>query len=103
MPLVTSSNFRLFSFVEATSFLVLLFVAMPLKYALGLPLAVSIVGALHGGIFVLYLVFVGFTAPKLGWKIGAIAGAVLAAVLPFGPFVFDRVVLSRKGRQDEPG
>jgi len=95
MAFVSARGFRIFSFVEAFSFLLLLFVAMPLKYALGLPLAVSIAGALHGVIFLLYLAFVAVAAPKLGWSFLAILGSLVAAVLPFGPFVFDRVVLSK--------
>jgi len=95
MALVTASNFRIFSFVEAASFLILLLIAMPLKYAFALPLAVSVVGAAHGLIFMLYLVFVAIAAPRLGWSLPAVLGALVAAVLPFGPFVFDRMVLSK--------
>lgn len=100
--LVSVRNFRIFGFVEAASFLVLLFVAMPLKYLAGLPLAVSIAGAAHGWIFVAYLVFVAFAARKFSWRPLVILGAVVASILPLGPFVFDRLVLSGRGERTGP-
>lgn len=89
MPRLTPRAFRLLSFIEATSFLLLLFVAMPLKYWAGIPLAVTIVGAAHGWIFVAYLGIVIWAARTFSWKPLTIVGAVLASILPFGPFVFD--------------
>lgn len=102
MTLITRRNFRIFSYVEAASFLLLLFVAMPLKYLAGLPLAVTVAGTAHGWIFVAYLIFVGLAARPLGWKPLAILGALVASVLPFGPLVFDRLVLSATGGKTEP-
>lgn len=46
--------FRLIGFLEALSFLILLLIAMPLKYIWGQPEAVKIVGSAHGGLFLLY-------------------------------------------------
>lgn len=100
--LVSLRNFRIFSFVEAASFLILLLVAMPLKYLAGLPLAVSIAGAAHGWIFVAYLVFVVFAARKFRWKPLVILGAIVASILPFGPFAFDRLVLNGTGERTAP-
>ena len=96
MNLISSKNFRVLGFVEAVSFLVLLFVAMPLKYWAHFPQAVSVVGALHGAIFVIYIVFLVLLAGKEKWRPAPVWGAVAAAILPFGPFVFDRLVLSRR-------
>ena len=83
-------RFRQISLVEGLSFLVLLFIAMPLKYAFGYPLAVKIVGWLHGVLFILYFVQGLQTAREEGWSTKMILGAVLASVLPFGPFVLER-------------
>jgi integral membrane protein len=96
MALVTASRFRTLSYVEAASFMLLLFVAMPLKYWAGIPLAVTIVGSAHGAIFVAYLVFTGLAAWRLKWNLWQVLGAFAAAVLPFGPFVFDRLVLAKR-------
>ena len=80
---------RLVAFLEGASFLVLLFVAMPLKYLAGLPLAVRIVGSLHGALFVLFLVALYRAARSRDWAGRRTVTAFAASILPFGTFVFD--------------
>jgi integral membrane protein len=75
--------------LEGASFLLLLFVAMPLKYLAGQPQMVRVVGAAHGFLFVAYLLVVMRAALELRWPLSRVAMAVAAAVLPFGPWVFD--------------
>lgn len=75
---------------EGLSFLVLLFIAMPLKYAAGMPMAVKLVGWAHGGLFVLYILALVQVAGATDWGFRRIATAFLAAVVPFGTFVLDR-------------
>ena len=83
------SRLRLLSIVEGTSTLLLFGVAMPLKYLADMPLAVRIVGSLHGLLFVgLVIVFLLATRRVPISKELAAAG-IIAAVVPFGPFVFD--------------
>ncbi|RXZ76711.1 DUF3817 domain-containing protein [Paenibacillaceae bacterium] len=82
-------TFRIVSIVEGLSFLALLFIAMPLKYWADVPQPVQIIGGLHGLLFVLYLAAIVYAAIALRWTGMRIAGAVAAAILPFGPFVFD--------------
>jgi len=82
--------FRKTALAEGVSFIVLLFIAMPLKYLANYPLAVSIVGAVHGFLFVgflvlAYLVKDGF---KKNWF--WMGKAVLASILPFGTFIMDK-------------
>ena len=84
------SWFRKVSFAEGWSFILLLGVAMPLKYIWGQPMAVSIVGAIHGGLFLLYGVLAIIVAQKEGWTKKFLLTALIASVLPFGPFIFDR-------------
>lgn len=74
---------------EGASFLVLLFIAMPLKYAAGMPLAVKLVGWAHGLLFMLYLAVLGQTASQLRWPLSRIAVAFAASLVPFGPFLLD--------------
>ena len=83
-------RFRQISMAEGLSFLVLLFIAMPLKYALGYPLAVKIVGWLHGVLFIMYFAQGLQTARQEQWSAKLMLGAVVASVLPFGPFVLDK-------------
>lgn len=84
---------KIMAFLEGTSLLLLLFVAMPLKYSYGLPEAVSIVGRAHGGLFLafnivlFYHVFKGHLSEVKGF-IG-----FLASLVPFGTFVFKAKVL----------
>lgn len=85
-PLV---RLRLVGIVEGVSFLLLLGVAMPLKYLAGQPQMVSVVGAAHGALWMLYVVAVAQASVALRWPLGRIAAALAASVLPFGPFVFD--------------
>jgi integral membrane protein len=75
--------------LEGVSFLILLGIAMPLKYAAGLPLAVKIVGWAHGALFLLFLLALGNARlqAKLPWGLGALV--FVASLLPFGPFVVD--------------
>lgn len=82
-------RFILISILEGLSFLVLLGIAMPLKYFAGYPMAVTIVGSLHGLFFVLYMIALAFAALKNRWSFGLVFGGLVASVLPFGPFVFD--------------
>ncbi|SDD02939.1 integral membrane protein [Paenibacillus sp. UNCCL117] len=83
-------SFRVISFLEGISFLVLLLIAMPLKYMADKPEAVSVTGSIHGFLFGIYLIAVVAMAILFRWKLIRISGAVLAAFLPFGPFVLDR-------------
>lgn len=74
---------------EAISFLLLLGIAMPLKYVAGKPEYVRVVGSLHGLLFVIY-VALAFAAARAGnWPAKEMVLAVMSAVLPFGPFWFD--------------
>lgn len=81
---------RAVGFAEGVSYLLLLGVAMPLKYLAGLPAMVHYVGWAHGLLFVLYVAAVGLAAYAHRWPLGRVAKALVASLLPFGPFVLDR-------------
>ena len=76
--------------VEAISFLILLGVAMPLKYLAGMPMAVKICGWLHGLLFVVFCVSLLRAMVAARWPVSRAAVIFIAALLPFGPFVVDR-------------
>ncbi|WP_409253995.1 DUF3817 domain-containing protein [Bacillus sp. SCS-153A] len=82
-------RFRMMGFIEGASLLILLFIAMPLKYIAGIPEAVSVVGALHGFFFILYLVVIAYTTFKVRWAFKWIFGSVLVAFVPFGNMMLD--------------
>lgn len=83
-------HLRLVAFLEGTSFLVLLFVAMPLKYLAGLPLAVRIVGTVHGVLFLVFLAALYRAGKERRWPYGRLLIAFVASIVPFGTFMFDR-------------
>ena len=85
--------FRVTGWLEGASFLILLFIAMPLKYIAGHPEAVRYVGMTHGLLFVAYVVFSNMVAEELEWPGKTRLYAVIAAIVPTGTFVFDRKYL----------
>jgi integral membrane protein len=78
--------------IEGVSLLLLLGVAMPLKYLAGQPLAVTVVGSVHGALWVIYMVMLGRMWMAGTWTVGTVAVAAVASVLPFGPWWFERRV-----------
>ncbi len=89
-------RFRAIAFFEGVSYLVLLGVAMPLKYFAGLPGAVLAVGWAHGVLFVLYLAALAEVSLSRRWRLVRILGAFVASLIPFGTFVID-AQLRREG------
>lgn len=82
-------DLRLLGLVEGTSTLLLFFVAMPLKYGLDMDAVVTVVGAIHGGLFTAYVVLLAIVQWRVRWPIGRSFALGVAAVVPFGPFVMD--------------
>ena len=83
---------------EGCSFLLLLGVAMPLKYLAGQPQYVRVVGSVHGLLFLGYLLTVMLAVAVAKWERGTITKALVAAVIPFGPFWFDATLRKRATR-----
>ena len=83
---------RLVGLLEGLSFLILMFVAMPIKYieALGAnPEPVRLVGSAHGGLFLLYLAVALLAARSPGLPGRLLPMTLAAAFVPFGPFLID--------------
>lgn len=92
----TLGRFRLIAFLEGISYILLLFVAMPLKYALNLPAMVQIVGMAHGILFVAYVFLLISVIIDQEWSILFGIGLFAASLLPFGTFYADAKYLSRE-------
>jgi integral membrane protein len=90
---VTSSNpgrirwIQIAAHFEGATLLFLLIVAVPVKHLAGFPAIVSVVGPIHGIAFLFYLWVVATAASGGEWKGGEIVRLLLAAVVPFGPFL----------------
>jgi integral membrane protein len=83
---------RITGILEGLSFLLLLGIAMPLKYMAGLPIAVTITGAVHGFLFVLYVLAVALASLKHRWSFKRVIIALGVAFIPFAPFVFEKTL-----------
>jgi len=88
-------------YLEGASFLALLFIAMPLKYYWSNSEPVKYVGMAHGVLFMLYLYVLMSTASKVKLPLWAMPLGTLAAILPFGPFLFDWL-LKRSFQSNQP-
>lgn len=80
---------RLIGMIEGVSFLLLLGVAMPLKYLYDMPMAVKIVGWAHGVLFVLFIAALVAAMRAAKWSIGEALVPFIASLVPFGPFLID--------------
>lgn len=85
--------FRLIAFLEGVSFLVLLFIAMPLKYWADMPLPVRITGMVHGILFIAYVFYLMLVKSHKRWSIQKAILAFAASLVPFGTFILDAKVL----------
>ena len=80
---------RRVALIEGVSFLVLLGVAMPLKYFAGMPRAVKVVGWAHGVLFVVFCAALVWTMVVARWSLARAALVFVASLVPFGPFLID--------------
>lgn len=94
----TIGRLRLIAFIEGISYLILLFVAMPLKYLYDQPQAVRSVGAVHGLLFVLYVLYVFFTKIEYRWNMAKTGLLLLISLIPFGNFYADKKWLAPENR-----
>ena len=77
-------------FAEGSSFLTLLFIAMPMKYFLGMPEVVKVVGSIHGALFVLYVGLLATIHVRQRWSSMFSLYALVASIIPFGTFMLDK-------------
>lgn len=85
----TINWFRRIAIAEGISFLILVLIAMPLKYLAGMPEAVKIFGWAHGILFVAFLVTALAIKNILNKNFTWMIKAFLASILPMGTFVLD--------------
>lgn len=86
----TIGQFRLIGILEGISYVVLLFVAMPLKYFANMPNAVKYVGWAHGVLFVAFGLFLIKVWEQYKWSFGKATLAFIASLVPFGTFWLDK-------------
>ena len=84
--------------IDGTSLLVLLCIAMPLKYWAGMPYAVTLVGTVHGYIVMVYIAAIVYAQIRVQWRFGWTLLSLMAAFVPIGNFILERML---KRRQDQ--
>ena len=80
---------RYIGIIEGVSSLLLFFVAMPIKYVLGSPEYVSVVGMVHGVLFTLYVILIIHAAMVLKRSLNWTVKLFVASIFPFGPFIIE--------------
>ncbi|WP_291115454.1 DUF3817 domain-containing protein [Flavobacterium sp. UBA6135] len=88
-----NSFFKKIAFWEGISLLVLLFIAMPFKHLLEMPLLVKYVGMAHGILFIVYIVLAIFLSRNLKWPFSKLVIVCLASIIPFGTFYIEKKYL----------
>ena len=87
--------FRLITLLEGSSYLLLLFIAVPLKYLVGDESFVKLLGMPHGVLFILYIVFAFVFQKKMKWSLIKFLIILVASVVPFGTFYIDKKYLRK--------
>jgi len=87
---------RIVAFFEGISFLLILFVTMPMKYMFDMPLGNKIIGTLHGALFIIYILMAFNVHFEYKWKFTKTTWMVLlASIVPFGTFWVDKKILKK--------
>lgn len=86
-------RFSLLSLIEGLSLLVLIFVAVPVKYFFLHDSLVKVMGPIHGGLFLLYIVFAITTSVEYKWNIKTVIILFVASVIPFGNFYCEHKII----------
>jgi integral membrane protein len=87
--------FRLITLLEGSSYLLLLFVAVPLKYLMGDESYVKLLGMPHGVLFIAYIILSFVMRKKMNWNTTSFITILLASIIPFGTFYVDKKYLSK--------
>ena len=86
---------RIVAFMEGCSLLALVFIAMPVKYLLGIPEATQAIGLIHGILFVIFIVATVAMSILYKWTVSRVLMIMASSVLPFGTFYVDKKILSK--------
>jgi integral membrane protein len=85
--------FKIIAFLEGTSFLLLLFFAMPLKYIFENPSYIEPIGMTHGLLFIGYIILAIVLKYEESWNEKKFVIVAVASVIPFGTFYVDKKYL----------
>ena len=86
--------FKIIALLEGTSLLILLLIAMPLKYIFQMPILVKIVGMAHGVLFIAYIILAIILTRLNKWSVKKSILIYLASVVPLGTFYVEKKILN---------
>ena len=87
------NTFRIIAFLEGVSYILLLLIAVPIKYTMGDSTYVKLLGMPHGILFVTYLLFAFFVKVNEKWNNTELFIVLFCSILPFGTFYIDKKYL----------
>lgn len=85
--------FKIIALLEGLSLLILIFVAMPMKYIYEMPQMVRTVGMAHGILFIVYIILASMLKMEKDWPMKKYLMICLASVIPFGTFYIEKKYL----------
>ena len=88
-------KFRLINKIEGISFLILLFIAMPMKYSFGYPMATKIVGMAHGILVFAFIYQIIEAKKEAGFTLKETALYSILSLVPFGSFYTDKLLAKK--------
>ena len=88
-------KFRLINKIEGISFIILIFIAMPLKYSFGFPIATKIVGMAHGLLVFVFLYQILEAQKEAGFTWKETGLYTLLSLIPFGSFYTDKLLAKK--------
>lgn len=87
------SVFRITALLEGISYILLLFVAVPIKYFAEDPQYVKLLGMPHGVLFMAYIALAIWLKPEYKWNNKTFIIVLLASIIPFGTFYVEKKFL----------
>jgi len=85
--------FKITSFLEGVSYILLLFVGVPLKYLANNDVLVKVLGMPHGMLFLAYIAIALLIRSKMNWDFKSTFIVLIASLLPFGTFYINKKYL----------
>lgn len=87
--------FRVIAFLEGVSYLLLLFIATPVKYMANDPQYVKMLGMPHGILFIMYIILAFMIKSEYKWNSRQFSVILIGSIIPFGTFYVDRKYLKK--------
>ena len=87
------NSFRIVALLEGLSYILLLFIAVPIKHFGGDPTYVKLLGMPHGVLFLGYIILAIMVGQELKWNAKTLGIVLVASIIPFGTFYIDKTYL----------